>query len=173
MSFVSSNALAIQAAKHSGFSQIITTVSLHNTELVKSLGATHVIDRKKSSSEIIAEVKSITPEPLKVIYDAISEADTQAIAFELLAPGGNLALVLPSQIPAEKLKDSGKRVFMTFGSPHLPFNREFGASLYQNLTELLDSGDIKACHSAGIEPLLTFRIAKPSRVRSRRIEQGE
>ncbi|HEV7737525.1 MAG TPA: hypothetical protein VGO47_09170, partial [Chlamydiales bacterium] len=37
---------AIQLAKLSGFSPIATTASTHHTDYLKSLGATHVIDRK-------------------------------------------------------------------------------------------------------------------------------
>ncbi|KAF8510033.1 hypothetical protein JB92DRAFT_2728841 [Gautieria morchelliformis] len=37
---------AIQLARLSGFSPIVVTASLHNSDLAKSLGATHLIDRK-------------------------------------------------------------------------------------------------------------------------------
>ena len=49
---------AIQFARLSGFSTIIATASPQNTTLLKSLGATHVIDRKLPSEKIIEEVNS-------------------------------------------------------------------------------------------------------------------
>ncbi|KAK7682603.1 hypothetical protein QCA50_014403 [Cerrena zonata] len=133
---------AIQLAKLSGFSPIITTVSPHNSEFVKSLGATHTIDRSLSPSEIAAEAIKITSAPLKIVYDAISLGPTQQAAFEVLAPGGSLLLVLPSQIPKEKVTGDTK-VITTFGSVHAPDNASFGVDLYNHITELFASGEIK------------------------------
>lgn len=131
-------------AKLSGFSPIITTVSPHNSEFVKSLGATHTIDRSLSPSEIAAEAIKITSAPLKIVYDAISLGPTQQAAFEVLAPGGSLLLVLPSQIPKEKVTGDTK-IITTFGSVHAPDNASFGVDLYNHITELFASGEIKVC----------------------------
>ncbi|KAI0080913.1 GroES-like protein [Panus rudis PR-1116 ss-1] len=129
----------IQGAKLSGFSPIITTVSPHNNKLVKSLGATHTIDRRLSSSEVVAEVKKITSEPVKYVYDAISTPETQKTAVDILSSGGTLLLVLPKavNIPADK------KAIATFASVHIPGNRRFGVELFSNLTKLFESGDIK------------------------------
>lgn len=134
--------LALQLAKLSGFSPIITTVSPRNNDLVKSLGATHVIDRNKSPADIVDAVKAITAEPVKVVYDAISEKDTQLAAYDIVAPGGVLTVVQPPSIPEEKLtKDA--TVKNTFGNFYIEHNKKLGVSLYANLTQLLESGDIK------------------------------
>ena len=53
----------IQFAKLSGFSPIITTASKHNETYLKSLGATHVIDRSIPLSELPQAVKAITDKP--------------------------------------------------------------------------------------------------------------
>ncbi|CAL1717202.1 unnamed protein product [Somion occarium] len=132
----------IQLARLSGFSPIITTVSPHNNDFVKTLGATHTIDRRLSSSEIIAEVKKITSEPIKIVYDAISLGSTQEIAYEITASGGTLVLTLPSEVPDEKLTPYKKIVF-TLGSVQVPEHRALGIELYQNLTQLVASGEIK------------------------------
>lgn len=132
----------IQLARLSGFSPIITTVSPHNNDLVKALGATHTIDRRLSPSEIVAEVKKITTAPLQVVYDAISLGPTQEAAYEIVAPGGTLVLVLPSLIPKEKATPD-KKVITTYGTVHAPEHKALGVSLYQNLTQLFASGDIK------------------------------
>ncbi|KAI0080914.1 GroES-like protein [Panus rudis PR-1116 ss-1] len=129
----------IQAARLSGFSPIITTVSPHNNDLVKSLGATHTIDRHLSPSEIVAEVKKITSEPVKYIYDAVSLPDTQKAAVDILAPGGTLLLVLAKAVDVP----AGTKVISTFGTVQAPQNREFGVELYKNLTKLFESGLIK------------------------------
>lgn len=134
---------AIQLAKLSGFSPIITTASLHNTELLRSLGATHVVDRKLSTEQLRDEFSKITTEPLDLIYDAISLPDTQLPAYELLAQGGTLALVSPPAIPAEKVV-AGKRFFPVFGESMFPEeNRVATARLYSKLTTWLKEGLVK------------------------------
>lgn len=134
---------AIQVAKLSGFSPIITTASLHNIDLLRSLGATHVVDRKLSTEKLREELSKITKEPLDLIYDAISLPETQLPAYELLAQGGTLALVSPPAIPSEKIVP-GKRFFPVFGESMFPEeNRTATARLYQKLTAWLEEGLIR------------------------------
>ena len=47
----------IQLSKLSGFNPIITTASLHNTDALKEIGATHVLDRNLPSDALFAEIK--------------------------------------------------------------------------------------------------------------------
>ncbi|KAI0696944.1 medium-chain dehydrogenase/reductase like protein [Cytidiella melzeri] len=131
--------ILLQFAKLSGFSPIITTASSHNVALVKSLGATHVIER---DAPLAAAVKSITSEPIKLIYDAISEKDTQNVAYDVLAPGGTFVIVL--QLAVEKSKiDKSKTIIDVYGSPHDPTQRELGMSLWANVARLVENGEIK------------------------------
>ncbi|KIJ54532.1 hypothetical protein M422DRAFT_41802 [Sphaerobolus stellatus SS14] len=137
MSYLNSICPVIQLAKLSGFSPIITTSSLHNTDLVKSLGATHVIDRK---ADVVGEVKKILSDSPKIVYDAISLEDTQKQAIQIVAPGGILLLVLPA-VEAVKSVQGDKNVFTVFGTVHV--QRELGISLYSKVTEYLESGKLK------------------------------
>ena len=132
----------LQFAKLSGFSNIITTASPRNKELVESLGATHLIDRSLSHEKIVEEIKNITSDPITVIFDAISDATTQNIAYDILAPGGTLALVLASKVDEAKLT-SDKEVYDTFGSVHSGVSKELGLEIYGVLSEYLKSGQIK------------------------------
>ena len=124
----------IQLARLSGFSPIVTTASLHNADYVKSLGATHFIDRK---ADVVAEARKIFATPPSVVYDAISL--DQQVGLDILAPNGTLILTLAE---TSNLKKDGKNVIHTFGSVHV--KREMGRSLFSKLTQLLQSGDIKA-----------------------------
>ncbi|KIJ54533.1 hypothetical protein M422DRAFT_24482 [Sphaerobolus stellatus SS14] len=128
---------AIQLAKLSGFSPIITTSSLHNADLLKSFGATHVIDRK---ADVVAEVKKILSEPPKIVYDAISLEDTQNQAVQVVAPDGTLLLVIPA-VEGVKSAQGDKNVYTVFGNVHV--QRELGVSMYSKLTEYFESGKIK------------------------------
>ncbi|EIW77115.1 GroES-like protein [Coniophora puteana RWD-64-598 SS2] len=131
----------IQFARLAGFSTIITTSSLTHEGYLKSLGATHVIDRHLSPDQIVAHVKAITSNPIKVAYDAISEADTQKTGWALLAPGGHLVLTLPSTIQPEA--GDTRTVKQVVGNPYLPDNNEFGKMWWAKLPEWIAEGKIK------------------------------
>ncbi|PCH39340.1 GroES-like protein [Wolfiporia cocos MD-104 SS10] len=133
---------ALQLAKLSGFSPIITTASLHNTAFLQSLGATHVVDRHLSFAELQSSIRQITSKPLEVIFDAISLPETQNAAYELLSPGGCLAIVLFSSI--NSANEGGKRIVKVFGQVNFPpENRKVGSALYKRLTRLLEEGAIQ------------------------------
>ena len=96
---------ALQLAKLSGFSPIITTASLKHRDNLKALGATHILDRKLSRSVFSDEVKKITGEkPINYVLDAISLPDTQQMGIDILSTSGQMAVVLdPSvEIPEDK-----------------------------------------------------------------------
>ncbi|RPD72435.1 GroES-like protein [Lentinus tigrinus ALCF2SS1-7] len=135
---------AIQVAKYSGYSPIITTASLHNEALLKSLGATAVVDRKLPASAIISEVQKLAGnKPIEYVFDAISLPDTQSLAYDVLAPGGTLLIVLFEKIPVEKKKaGDNKRIVHGLGSGRVPENREVGVQLFSRLTEWLETGVI-------------------------------
>ncbi|CDO74507.1 hypothetical protein BN946_scf184979.g62 [Trametes cinnabarina] len=136
---------AIQVAKFAGFSPIITTASPHNTAHLTSLGATHVIDRSLPGDQILARLPELTGrKPIEFIYDAISLPETMALAYQALAPGGALGIVLPDVIPAELKKEGdNKRVSFVLGNVHRPENQECGKEMYKRLTEWLEKGIIK------------------------------
>jgi NADPH:quinone reductase-like Zn-dependent oxidoreductase len=129
----------LQFARLSGFSTIVTTASLHNADYVKSLGATHVIDRH---ADVVAEAGKIFSTPPSVVFDAISE--DQEVGWKILGPNGTLVLVLP---PTVETSGENKRFVRALGSVHT--NRDMGRRLFSKVTELLQSGDIKA--SAPVE----------------------
>jgi NADPH:quinone reductase-like Zn-dependent oxidoreductase len=93
------NLSVIQLAKLSGLSPIITTASLKHTDLLKSLGATNVIDRNASLSD---EVRKITDQPITIVYDSISSAETQQAGLNVLAPRGTIAVITPPTIKSDE-----------------------------------------------------------------------
>ena len=132
--------LVIQLARLSGLSPIITTASLKHTENLKSLGATAVFDRDLPASDLAKEIKKLTKEPIKFAYDSISSNNTQEIGVELLAPGGQLAVVLPVTAKANE----GKSVLRILGIPRLPHNIELIETLYHDkIAGFLEKGIIK------------------------------
>lgn len=146
--------VVIQLAKLSGFDPIITTASLKNTDFLKSLGATHVVDR---NADLPSSVKTITTNPIKYIYDAIALKETQEPAYEVLAPGGTLILVSPFSVDKSKV-DKSKRVADVFGTAHDAAQKSWALSLYKNLTKLLENGDIKVCYDLDVQNTTYIRF---------------
>ena len=135
---------AIQVAKLSKFSPIITTASPHNEALLKSLGATHVLDRSLPASTLAAEVAQLAGgKPVELVYDAVSLPDTQTLGYEVLAPGGVLVITNPVQVPEDKKKaGDGKKIVNVFGVVHLPENWQVAVEQYKRLPEWLRTGAI-------------------------------
>ena len=145
---------AIQFARLSGFSPIITTASLHNTTFLKSLGATHVLDRKLPSATLKAEAEKLAEgKPFEVVYDAISEGDTLALGYALTAPGGDFVVVLPTPIEGRDDAVTGKRVHMAHGLFVTAENHAIGESLIGALPTLLETGAIKVVAMCSLSTL--------------------
>ncbi|KAF9555153.1 medium-chain dehydrogenase/reductase like protein [Agrocybe pediades] len=132
--------MVIQLARISGFSPIITTASLKHTEHLKSLGATHILDRNLSNAELLSQFREISSE-IQHIYDCVSYPETQQLAWDILSPGGQLAVVLPPIVESSP----GKTVIHVWGNSRVPENRKLVAEFYHDtIYGLLERGLIKA-----------------------------
>jgi threonine dehydrogenase-like Zn-dependent dehydrogenase len=109
------------------------------------MGATHIVDRSVPLSDLSKAVNAITLEPVKIVYDAISSPETQNAAYDAVAPGGQIVIVLEDSIVKDK-KLGSKEIAHVCGFAELPEQREVGGSLYAKLTQLLAAGDIKVRH---------------------------
>ena len=128
------------AIKLSGFSPIITAVSLMHTDFLKSISATTVLDRNSSSEYLAAEMKKITNLPIRFLFDTISIDSTQKTGLDLLVPGGQMVIVLPPLVKADK-----KVIFHAFASISLPYNMEpiCGPLYHEKPSRLVERGIIK------------------------------
>ncbi|KAI0789988.1 GroES-like protein [Abortiporus biennis] len=131
----------IQLAKLSGFNPIIATVSPRNFDLVKSLGATNPIDRNLPLTSIHEEIRKITSKPITIVYSTIPEPAIQEAAQGVVSPGGTLVTV-GRPIPEDK-RDLSKKVMHPYGSVLREDNRKFGVELYEKLSQLIESGEVK------------------------------
>lgn len=134
----------------SGFNPIITTASLKNKDLLLDLGATHVLNRGLSASAFKEQIRTITNATLTYIFDAVSSKETQQTAYEVLAPGGTLAVVTRKSVKEDEA--TPKKVLMVQGSFHIPENRALGVKFAAALTKWLAEGKIKvrACVVAAV-----------------------
>ena len=85
-------------------------------------------------------MKSITSEPIKIVYDAISLKETQEASYPVLSPGGEFITVLPFLIDESAIDDS-KSLAKVFG------RADDADDVFEHLTALLESGEIKASTS--------------------------
>ncbi|EMD40158.1 hypothetical protein CERSUDRAFT_46554 [Gelatoporia subvermispora B] len=135
---------SIQLAELAGFSPIITTASPRNADLLKSLGATHVLDRSLTADALGVEVAKITSQPFEVVFDAVGLPATQNSAFDILAQEGQLVTVRQDAVgEAKKAVHPGKRVIQVYGSLAVPYHHKAAASLCAALSSLLEEGAIK------------------------------
>ncbi|KAF8988414.1 hypothetical protein BDQ17DRAFT_1435032 [Cyathus striatus] len=131
---------AIQLARFSGFSPIITTASLKHESYLKELGATHLIDRFIPLSNLPFEVAGITSEPIKLVFDAIPAPETQKAGYELLSDSGKIALLLSPEI--NMAEASGKSIIAVSAVITAPQNVEYIKKIYGILTSFLETGAI-------------------------------
>ncbi|KAI0671363.1 GroES-like protein [Trametes maxima] len=138
---------AIQLARLAGHSPIITTASPHNASFLTSIGATHVLDRARSTESIIAELPTLTGgKPIEFVLTAVATEDVYRLAVAALAPGGLLQTVMPAPdyVPKEVANaGEGRRVGYVFGSVFMPSHREVSLGMFKHITGWLESGQIK------------------------------
>ncbi|KAI0316238.1 GroES-like protein [Amylostereum chailletii] len=137
---------ALQLAKLSGFSPIITTASKNNEAYCKSAGATHVIDyRDVHYDNVPAAILKITDNSVPLVYDAISSEASQKAGWAILGRGGSMVVTLPPAIGVTpgQVGEDGKRLVHVYGNVHRETNRQFGTEMYSHLTTLLAKGELK------------------------------
>ncbi|EIW54863.1 GroES-like protein [Trametes versicolor FP-101664 SS1] len=139
--------VAVQLARLAGHNPIIATASPHNAELIKSLGATHVLDRSRSNESILSELPVlIGGKHLEYAFVAVASADALRLGRDALAPGGALATISPQaqMLPEDVVNiGDGKRLSFVFGSARLPYTVETGVAMFKALSGWLEKGLLK------------------------------
>ncbi|KAJ3545778.1 hypothetical protein NMY22_g2300 [Coprinellus aureogranulatus] len=132
----------IQLAKLSGFDPIITTASSKHEGYLKSLGATHVLDRNAPLTKAI--IQTITSVPLTIVFDAIGTEETQKVGLEIVASGGSLSVIQPPREDiAQQAVIEGKKVVFPLGDQTLPRHAKLMREMWAELASMLEEGDIK------------------------------
>lgn len=137
--------VAIQLARLSGFSPIITTANPAHQNALKALGATDVINRHLTENEFMAALQKITQQPIEVVYDVIGLPETQQAAWPVVARGGTLVLTLQPAVQEQEGK--GRSVIATYGNPHSQPNQSMCRGAWSILGKWLQDGVIKVCEA--------------------------
>lgn len=122
---------------------------------MKSLGATHVLDRNLSLPELSKKIHEKTKEPIKIVYDAISTDETQQAGYALLAEDGVLLTVdaclgeftQEEQQEIKAVEAPTRRTVYVKGLVFDPDTSDLAAELYRRLPEMLKDGTIKVSDS--------------------------
>jgi NADPH:quinone reductase-like Zn-dependent oxidoreductase len=101
---------AIQLLKLAGYAKIFTTASSHNHDLVRSLGATEVLDYK--NAEVVSEIiKANGGRKFKTVFDPVATEGSQVAVAGLVDENeGKVAVTLPKTAKFP----SGAEVVSTF-----------------------------------------------------------
>ncbi|OQV11150.1 Alcohol dehydrogenase GroES-like domain-containing protein [Cladophialophora immunda] len=153
---------AIQLAKWVGIGTIVTVAGKHGEGDLKSLGATHVIDRSLPDEDIQRKVREIVGDDLLYVLDCNNRADhTQGIRMLSNSKKGTmvpLAVSRPNTIDEAKVgpKQQGYN-FRKFVCRPVLF-REIATQFYKALPRLIDDGVLKPTSFAVIEGLDVDKI---------------
>lgn len=136
---------AIQIAKALGVKTIITTCSQANHEVVRQLGATHVIDYR--SSDVVAEVMKMTEEQgVDIALDCVG-GDNDKLAADVLAYEGEMVelvqVVMPERYDNAFLKGLSFHQ-LSLGSGHVngPKGMKTLVDAGNAVNALVESGDV-------------------------------
>ncbi|KAE9396791.1 GroES-like protein [Gymnopus androsaceus JB14] len=124
---------AIQILNFLGFKTIITYASAKHTDYLKSLGATHLVDRSR--------FRSITSAPIKTVYVAVlmPMPGTQDAGYACLAPGGQMIVAIPEPVKREE-DPEGRRVIGINASA--PYYAGFMDIMWKKLPKMVEDGAV-------------------------------
>ncbi|KAK4935461.1 hypothetical protein LTR10_023477 [Elasticomyces elasticus] len=153
----------IQLAKWAGVSTIIATAGIHAEQALKSMGATHVIDRNFSDEDVYRAVRNIVGDDLLYVCDVVNAVD-QTLGVRLLSDTKEGTFVplrpRPDSIDETAVgpKKAGYRVQKFVAKPAL--FRELAAEFFKALPNLIDDGVLQPTSSSVINGLDADAINK-------------
>ncbi|KAJ7616058.1 chaperonin 10-like protein [Roridomyces roridus] len=137
----------LQLARLSGFSTIITTASLKHSDWLKSLGATHIIDRTLPDAAVVDAISALAP-GLSIVFDSISTPETSSLGVAVLVASkkhtqGKKTLLQVIGIPVVEAESEAIDVYMGWATSAWPQYNALSRELYPRVEELLVDGSIK------------------------------
>jgi NADPH2:quinone reductase len=149
--------LAIQFARLAGIGTIIAVASASGTELLKRLGATHVVSRQ--ASDVEAQVRGIVADELTYVYDTFTKGD-QSLGVSLLSDSkkGTFVHITAGAVSEAVLarKNGGIEVKFVQGiSSAIP---DFGELFWKQFPTWLETGKVKPLKYKIIEGLDAAKV---------------
>ena len=143
--------MAVQFASLAGMSKIIVIAALSNAELLRSYGATHIIDRHGSNEVIKAQIHELMGEEVMFVLDAINTNHTLAVFLLSSTKRGRAVTLLRGSHDETKIggKGAGYEVVKIVGESH--FLGDFGCRFWKEFPLWIERGKITP---------LSFRIVE-------------
>lgn len=140
----------LQFARLAGFGTIVTTAGTRKQgqeEYLRSLGATHVINR--NAPDVAEQIQSIVGDDLLYVYDTVNGGEEEEVSFQLglkvlsTSRKGTLATLLRGKVDpviAEEKKAGFDRKRI-FGSSHV--HEESGIKFWKEIGRWIEEGKIQ------------------------------
>jgi NADPH2:quinone reductase len=143
--------MAVKFASLAGVSKIIVVATLSNAKLLRSYGATHIIDRYGSNEVIKAQIHEVIGDEVMFVLDVINTNHTLAVFLLSSTKRGRAVTLLRGSHDEAKIgeKGAGYEVVKIIGESH--FLGEFGCRFWKEFQLLIERGKIKP---------LSFRIVE-------------
>jgi NADPH:quinone reductase-like Zn-dependent oxidoreductase len=137
-------AFGVQLAKLANIGTIVVVGG--DEKKLKSLGATHVINRHGGFDKVLSDIRAVVGDDLVYAYDAVSPPEGQMLALNTLSSSkrGALARLLPTGPVDESRvlgKEAGFEVRDVFGSSHM--HPELAWGFWERLPGFLERGEIR------------------------------
>lgn len=143
-------AMATQFAKLSGY-VVYTTCSPRNFDLVKKLGADHVLDYHDANSS--TKIRSMTNNKLRLAFDTVADKSSAKFCGDALsADGGDYCSLLPVKVPRKNVNSHQTMAYTVFGEPfdfgdstipEVPEDKAFAEEFFPVAERLLADGKIR------------------------------
>ena len=132
----------VQFASLAGIGKIIVVAGASNSALLKSYGATHIIDRHASNEEIKSQIHAITGDDLMYVLDNINREHTFGVSLLSSNKYGKMATLLRGTVDAANIgeKKAGYSIGHIFGDSH---SNELGPMFWKELPAWIESGKVK------------------------------
>ncbi|KIM93404.1 hypothetical protein OIDMADRAFT_137786 [Oidiodendron maius Zn] len=143
----------LQFARIANIGTVVAIAAVQGEAELKSLGATHVIDRHLSNAEIQSRVLQIVGNDLVYVFDAVTMDHTIAISLLSNRQKGTVAHLVPGEPDktTKAEKQAGFESKQVIGSGHmLP---DIGIPFWKAVPQWLENGDLKPLGYTVIEGL--------------------
>lgn len=142
------------------FGTIITVASTRNTDRLKALGATHVIDRHASDADVEAQVRAIVGDDLVYAYDPINgptETDGPSCRLALAclsqSKKGKLATLLPGGADEDVVATKKAGCQKTFTSGVSEMHPDLMLPFWEHLPRWIEAGEVEPSEFEVVEGL--------------------
>lgn len=133
---------AIQLAKMVGVGKIITIASLENEEELKSLGATHVVNRRLTDEEVERQVRGIAGDDVQWVFDTVSSGPRVQLSLDILSYKKKSTCVTLRVGSEDKAKLRGKNYELRHIVGISELLGDTGSTFFERLPSWLEEGKL-------------------------------